>query len=208
MYTHTHTHTHTERERESTVSLISFCKWNSSIFVNWITRIAGSVMLAPCCYPSYTVTIYTTNNPSLSSVWDCVRLSHWVCLHGHEYPGYDWLFEVLCFWVCTCKHHVPFSETWISPYPVSEKPKYAIYSTLKETGILLHVYIQVSDCHRLPAQARLQPSYLTETQTMAAAKASHSCSGFWQGWHLLVGWSICSCLTKLSLVRKSLVLLS
>ncbi len=36
-------------------------------------------------------------------------------LHGHEYPSYDWVFEVSRFSVCACKH-IPFSETWISPY--------------------------------------------------------------------------------------------
>ena len=78
----------------------------------------------------------------------------------------------VCF--CTCKHHMPISETWIRPYPGFEKPDYVKRSTLTETGILLHCVhlIPVSDCCWRPAQVQLQPRDVTGRQTMAAMRAS------------------------------------
>lgn len=49
--------------------------------------------------------------------------SHTLCLHGLQYPGYDWIFETSTY-----------------QYPGFEKPSFAIWKNLTENGILWHVY--------------------------------------------------------------------
>ncbi len=145
--THTHTHTH-----------INNCTLNSSL-------ISGkSLLLLLCGFKTRvksqykTLLICTEVKSSVSTCHPPSNTYHphdhlWAYMHGHEYPGYDWVFEVSRFCVCACKHHIPFSVTWISPYPSFEKPEYASWSTPKEIGILLHVYIlsrflTAADCLR------------------------------------------------------------
>ncbi len=73
-------------------------------------------------------------------------------------------------------NHIPFSETWINPYPVFEKPEYAGRSTPKEAGLLLHVYVLSQFLIAADYLSRPGFSQVTETQTMVVVEASHFCS--------------------------------
>lgn len=65
-----------------------------------------------------------------------------------SYEPYDPVFVLSHFYVCSCKHHIPISETKINSFA---KPECARWSPQKETGILFYLYIlarflNVPDC--------------------------------------------------------------
>lgn len=79
-------------------------------------------------------------NTAAAWIFTCVlSTTHEVCLWDiHGLCSGFWGILFFCF--CACKHH-PISETRISPHPGIEKPEHTSWSTLKETGTLLHIYI-------------------------------------------------------------------
>lgn len=50
------------------------------------------------------------------------------------------ILVMIHFCVSACKHHIPISETNVSPYPDFDKPSVATWSTQKEIRIVCNVY--------------------------------------------------------------------